>query len=315
MRRGKISKLSFILIVLVGISTLLSFLFDQLAIRTEDKQRNAKITFQNFKDQTNKYITIEDYFYNFRIGTKLVLQNLLLERNFYIKNLLILDLENNNDVYKDKDLINSKNYFIIKKDLFSKESEEFLLDKRKDPSRVIKYLILSELYSIRNLIDENYIKFTDFMNYNKDYLNDFENSDLINNKLFEFNKDGSLKNDIRTKNQNTDFFKKNDQILRSSERINDTVNNFEIDDWLGVYNYKMYLLKNVDFHLKKLYQLELLIGDEIEAREENQEMLFNNLKKFSSRKNFFILTSISFQILSLFFLLLLFKNLINNKNQ
>ena len=51
MRRGKISKFSFILIVLVGISTLLSFLFDQLAIRTEDKQRNAKITFQIFKQQ------------------------------------------------------------------------------------------------------------------------------------------------------------------------------------------------------------------------------------------------------------------------
>ena len=258
---------------------------------------------------------MEDYFYNLRIGNKLVLQNLLLERNFYIKNLLILDLENNNDVYKNKDLINSKNYFIIKKDLFSKESEEFLLDKRKDPSRVIKYLILSELYSIRNLIDENYIKFTDFMNYNKDYLNDFENSDLINNKLFEFNKDGSLKNDIRTKNQNINFFKKNDQILRSAERIDDTVNNFDFNDWLGVYNYKMYLLKNMDFHLKKLYQLELLIGDEIELREDNQEMLFDTLKKFSSRKNLFILTSISFQILSLFLLLLLFKNLINNKDQ
>ena len=77
----------------------------------------------------------------------------------------------------------------------------------------------------------------------------------------------------------------------------------------------MYLLKNVDFHLKKLYQLELLIGDEIEAREENQEMLFNNLKNLVQGKIFFILTSISFQILSLFFLLLLFKNLINNKNQ
>ena len=77
----------------------------------------------------------------------------------------------------------------------------------------------------------------------------------------------------------------------------------------------MYLLKNVDFHLKKLYQLELLIGDEIEVREENQEMLFDALKKFSSRKNLFILTSISFQILSLFFLLLLFKNLINNKDR
>ena len=315
MRRGKISKFSFILIVLVGISTVFSFLFDQLAIRTEDKQRNSKITFQNFKDKTNKYITIEDYFYNLRIGNKLVLQNLLLERNFYIKNLLILDLENNNNVYKNKDLINSKNYFIIKKDLFSKESGEFLLNRRKDPSRVIKYLILSELYSIRNLIDENYVKFTDFMNYNKDYLNDFENNDLINKKLFEFNKDGSLKNDLRTKNQNTDFFKKNDQVLRSAKNIDDTVNNFELEDWLGVHNYKMYLLKNVDFHLKKLYQLELLIGDEIEVREKNQEMLFDTLKKFSSRKNLFILTSISFQILSLFFLLLLFKNLINNKDQ
>ena len=257
MRRGKISKFSFILIVLVGISTLLSFLFDQLAIRTEDKQRNAKITFQNFKDQTNKYITIEDYFYNFRIGTKLVLKPSFGEE-FLHKNLLILDLENNNDVYKDKDFINSKNYFIIKKDLFSKENGEFLFKKRKNPSRVIKYLKLSELYSIRNLIDENYVKFTDFMNYNKDYLNDFKNDNLINIKLFEFNKDGSLKMTLEQKIK-TPIFLKNDQILRSSERINDTVNNFEIDDWLGVYNYKMYLLKNVDFHLKKLYQLELLI--------------------------------------------------------
>ena len=84
-----------------------------------------------------------------------------------------MDLEKNNDIYKDKDLINSKNYFIIKKDLFSDDSGEFILNKRKDPSTVIKFLILSELYSIRNLIDENYVKFTDFMNYNKDYLNDF----------------------------------------------------------------------------------------------------------------------------------------------
>lgn len=315
MRRGKLSKLSFVLIILVGISTVFSFLFDQLAVRTEDKQRNAKITFQNFKDKTNKYITIEEYFYNLRIGNKLVLQNLLLERNFYIKNLLILDLEKNNDIYKDKDLINSKNYFIIKKDLFSDDSGEFILNKRKDPSTVIKFLILSELYSIRNLIDENYVKFTDFMNYNKDYLNDFKNDDLINNKLFEFNKDGSLKNDLRTKNQNTEFFRKNDQILRSSESIDDTVNNFELNDWLEVYTYKMYLLKNMDFHLKQLYQLELILEKEIEVRQENQEILFNDLKKFSSRKNFFILTSISFQILSLLFLLLLFRNLIINKDQ
>ena len=50
----------------------------------------------------------------------------------------------------------------------------------------------------------------------------------------------------------TDFFKKNDQVLSSAKNIDDTVNNFEFENWLGFYNYKMYLLKNIDFHLKKL---------------------------------------------------------------
>ena len=49
----------------------------------------------------------------------------------------------------------------------------------------------------------------------------------------------------------------------------------------------MYLLKNIDFHLKKLYQLELLIGDEIEVREENQEMLFDALKNLVQGRTFY----------------------------
>ena len=73
------------LIILVGLVQYSPFYLISLPVRTEDKQRNAKITFQNFKDKTNKYVTIEEYFYNLRIGNKLVLQNLLLERNFYIK--------------------------------------------------------------------------------------------------------------------------------------------------------------------------------------------------------------------------------------
>ena len=75
----------------------------------------------------------------------------------------------------------------------------------------------------------------------------------------------------------------------------------------------MYLLKNMDFHLKQLYQLELILEKEIEVRQENQEILFNDLKKFSSENFYF--NKYYFQILSLLFLLLLFRNLIINKDQ
>ena len=54
---------------------------------------------------------------------------------------------------------------------------------------------------------KNYVKFTDFMNYNKDYLNDFENNDLINKNFLNLIKT-ALKKRFKNKNQNTDFFKK-----------------------------------------------------------------------------------------------------------
>ena len=48
MRRGTLNKTSFILIFFVALSTILSFGFDQMVIRTEDKIRNLNIEYQNF---------------------------------------------------------------------------------------------------------------------------------------------------------------------------------------------------------------------------------------------------------------------------
>ena len=47
MRRGKITNRSLILIVIVAFFTIMSYLFDQLVINSEDKLRNTKVLYEN----------------------------------------------------------------------------------------------------------------------------------------------------------------------------------------------------------------------------------------------------------------------------
>ena len=47
MRRAYNNKISILLIIIIAIFTILSYFFDQLVIRNEDKLRNAEISFNN----------------------------------------------------------------------------------------------------------------------------------------------------------------------------------------------------------------------------------------------------------------------------
>jgi hypothetical protein len=73
------------------------------------------------------------------------------------------------------------------------------------------------------------------------------------------------------------------------------------------------LLKNINSRSKILDKFGKTIYDKTLVLEDQQIALFSKQKKLNARKNYFILFSIVFQILALFFLLLLFKNLLKMK--
>ena len=81
MRRGTLNKTSFILIFFVALSTILSFGFDQMVIRTEDKIRNLNIEYQNINNSLSKHETISETLDSISMGGALNFTPIILRRN------------------------------------------------------------------------------------------------------------------------------------------------------------------------------------------------------------------------------------------
>ena len=87
MRRGILNRRSLIIIFLVATSTVLSFLFDQLVIRTEDSLSNLNIDFKNIENQKIKNEIISDSLYNLASDFSTTIYPYYLNRNFHIKSI------------------------------------------------------------------------------------------------------------------------------------------------------------------------------------------------------------------------------------
>ena len=93
MRRGKINKTSFILIFFVAFFTILSYGFDQLVIRSEDKIRNLKIEYQNIDNSFTKLQSIISTLDEISLASDLNFSHLILRRNLLIKSYLLSRIE------------------------------------------------------------------------------------------------------------------------------------------------------------------------------------------------------------------------------
>ena len=88
------------------------------------------------------------------------------------------------------------------------------------------------------------------------------------------------------------------------------IKEFSMREWYDVYKYKMLLFKKIENDMKimdELSDLFILKSDELL---EKLNKKISELKSSNIKKNFYILTSIFFQIVSLLFLLLLFRSFI-----
>ena len=90
---------------------------------------------------------------------------------------------------------------------------------------------------------------------------------------------------------------------------------FTTKNFYDIYKYKMFLLERLYKDSNKLVKFTEILDDNLFLIEDEIDDTLKIIQKININKNYFILSSILFQVVSLLFLLLLFKSfLIKPKN-
>ena len=291
MRRRLSNKISIILIIVVGVFTILSYLFDQLVIREEDNYRITQIKFENLNTKITKLNSISTQLTTAYDSSIIRTINLKRYKNYWLKSILLItdydELELN---LKDQEIIKSFN-----------DSPKYLNDLIKsrniDHFRQIVFAINTQVKRLHNIYGWNLIFFPQYVE--GDYYN---GPDIIYSEIFEKNKDI--------------FYEKN--FITYADLITDNksenaVKNFKINNWIDLNKYCSLLLNKLDELSKIPLDDGYLVDDLISKNEKLRYQIMDDLRKISSKKNYFILSSIISQIASLLFLLILFRNLLTNK--
>ena len=284
MRRGNLNKTSYILIVISAIFTIISYVADQLVVRYENKLRLNKFNYQNLDTEIKSLSFISNGLTNLNVESTVIVGRELRERNFWIKNLILFESEK-------KIFINHKK----KIDIFF--NEDFAIN-------ILKWRAVE---STIDLIDK-------FVEIRNSYKNIF-NENVFNNINFfsidEFN-------DVLCGNN---WFKNNPEKfynLKNWDDLTSLLNNTEINDrdlkdWADIRNWRLLATEKLYNETKKIAPVIEYLDKLIEDKEYDLEILFFETKKLNSFKNYFVLTGIISQILTLFFLLILFRYLIKEK--
>ncbi len=281
----KNNKLIFI-IILAGISTLLSFFFDQRVIQTEDKIRELEVGLSdNRLNITNLQSTIN--------STNELSYNITKSINYFKDRIDLFYLYNgilNVQVYGTED---EKTEFF--KDIDKEKLIKLKADYKKNAENILKsydYKI-DEIKIFNNQILEN--KFVKEIMSNNDGFEmikgDFDTF-KAKDKFKKFPFDKYLPDKDLLEMSEEEFQNQDDYIIYT--KIRDPMN--EIDDIEGEY---WDLLQRLKIRYDNYY---IFFSEELE---------YYGTQK--NKNNLYILFSIFFQILSLTILLFLFKEMINQK--
>lgn len=288
MRRKK-ENLTLILIIFVAFFTLLSYVFDQLVIRKEDSIRNKTIELRNLNYELTTLNSLSMQVEDISYSINRFLEEFFVKRNYWLKNFLLLYRYDLNKVefkknYRDSgnDILNWVKYQMIKR-----------LDDAQSKSH-------STDFDLTQLVI-NYPKYFDkwIKEYEIDEQNNFLQSFTDYKKIF---------------NKNLNIFSKKEFDFYYSlfDYEPDLMPDLLSEEWIDLTNFTTLILLNLDKNEKQLRDKIEFFEDESEELSNLVEKKTQKIKQESSLKNYFILLSIISQILSLFFLLLLFKNILKN---
>ena len=294
MRRNLNSGKFVYLILLVAFFTLASYLFDQLVIRKEDDLRNLKIklsntniTIDNISNVIIELTSVQEFSSTSYVRLKRT-------SNYWFKNLLLIN----------HDLIPVD----IKRDIvsnFESESDAIWMIKTRF-LELYKDIIWTHNSSRKNL--ENIYQWQQslFPKY-------FESVDDITYSKFPDIDFKIIFDEIKYLLVNKNF-QRYAEILYEEDKFDEAYDNFTIQDWADFHKYTYNLINNLEYYYNIITD-DIKYLDKLLEKDENiRNSLIEKISTTNSRKNYFILSSIISQILSLLALLILFRVLLlNNK--
>ena len=288
MRRGRLNKFSYITILFSALFTVMAYVSDQLVINYENKMRILNLEYQNLSTEIKSLEKTISTFDTTGFKKDSLIYSEIKQRNFFLKNILLLDKDNKTE-YTDQYL-----------KMFRGEDNDY--------EWPIKNIKVRAINSVRNMI-------WDISNIIADYRIVFNNP--IFDQLSSFSKENFLKKfNSYEKLYNYNLDKFNNKNFKNFEDILFTKNissTLELADWYSLRNYKLLILENLYNETEKLSYIDEYLSKLLEDKETQLNISFIEIKIKNKYKNYFILTGIISQILTLFFLLLLFRNLIKQK--
>ena len=282
MRRGKLNKTSYLILLASAIFTILAYVSDQVVINKQNKSRILDLEYNGLITNISSLERFSSTISNIGFKKDSLISTELKKRNFFLKSLSLFNLEEERDI-----------------------------SMLREGGKAINNIKVRAINSTRNLM-------YDIGSISLDYTIVLENEffDQVDN----FSKEkfiDNLKRIINPEklyNDNLDiFWNKDYKDFDKKLFTNGISKDYEIKDWLSFRNFKLLLLENFYKETEKMYLLEEYIDEKIINNEEDLNNILLKIKKNNTIKNYFILTGIISQILTLFFLLLLFRSLIKQK--
>ena len=287
MRRGKINKLSYFLIILSAIFTVLSYVSDQVVIRFENDLRMKNIVYQDLDTKIKSLESTSTKLENLQIQSNDVINNELLQRNFWIKNLFII--ESKKEYFKE-----------IREELNVLIDEPFVIYNMKLRIQNSFWDLRDNIFDLQNAF---LILFTEQI---FEEINFFSTSKFLANITFD-------KTNNRIADNQDKFYRLNnlDELTKLLNAEN--FKNYELVHWWDLRNFRLLWIESFSKEIDKIDDIDEYIIKVIDEYYLDLDIIFFEIKKKSNYKNYFILIGIISQILTLFFLLLLFRNLIKEK--
>jgi len=276
MRRGKLNNISIKLVVLIAFFTLTSFVFDQLVIQTENKIRDVDFEYErNF----NEYLRTKSVLFNVN---DLVYRTRVKGENF-IDRAEILEKAIYNIKFNKVYFENNFND-IFDSDL-NQNLQTIFINRYKSMYLEI-FEESSDLFKLARGLPIRAMKEKIFLDENRKVVDSMWGLEKVLNSNIEFYDTYKFyeKKEINTFDDYLDLRANLREFLNYYS--NSSVHLIQINDIYGKY-YNFFAAKSYEY--------------------------LDKLNKNQNLKNFYILLSVLAQILSLFFLLLLFKTLLNFK--
>lgn len=282
--RRKIDNRSVILIILIATFTLLSYVFDQLVIRNEDKLRTKDIKYQNLYTERKSLESLSTQILNYSTDIYMQSTDRLENRNIWLKQYMLL---NNKDLQDNNFRENFKNEIDLS-DFFKNQIIEYFKDCLK-----MSGLAEMELSGMFAYYQRILPEFKNWYSEGTHYSNNYTNWKMVfNDNLNVFNK------------------KDYDYYMKANEYNN--YDSFKLKNWIDLINFGNLVLKNILYIQYKIADDNIKVSKKISEIETQMNEILTEIKKTSAFKNYYILSSIFSQILSLLILLILFRHLLLN---